>query len=349
MPLSFGCSKTVEDTPELMLEQGDEAVDYSLVECVYGDVEEKITVKCEYKKHGEQEVYFPVSGKLIDRVYVKEGDSVSAGDVLVELSVGDLESRIKDLEYSIARNRLLLGYLDEQQKLDEDSRYYNLVLTGQVDEDRKEEYDEQLERSRKQYEQRRNGYRDSIEFDEAKLRNLKAELSSSRVYAKFNGKVSKVTDRLAGSTSNKEKCIMTIVDDEEGYFEASSKDAEGYFHEGEAVYMKVISGKGKGEYELLPLNMDNWGDSMYFSILSGDSAESLDAGVKGDITVVTQSKKNVLCLPSECIHPAGDDSYVYILNENGQREAAWIVTGISGGGVTEIVSGLKEGDKVIRR
>jgi hypothetical protein len=40
---------------------------------------------------------------------------------------------------------------------------------------------------------------------------------------------------------------------------------------------------------------------------------------------------------------------VYILNENGQREAAWIVTGISGGGVTEIVSGLKEGDKVIRR
>ncbi len=349
--LCFGaCGEEEEGPGQVILESGDDAAEYTLVECIRGDVEEIQTIACQYRKNDEQEVYLPVSGKRIEKVYVQEGDAVKAGDVLVELATGNMASQISELEYRIRRNELLLSYVDEEEDLELRGMYYAFAAMGdRATEDDKADYDKSVENTKTRNEQKRNGYRDSLEFDRKKLAQLRAEYAASRVTAKFDGRVNHVEKGLLGTTSNVETCIMTIVDEAEGYFEAQATDLANYINEDTSLKMQVFTGKGRGEYELVPKDYKSWGDKIYFSILKGENTDSLEAGTRGEISVVTNRKDDVVLLSSDCIRHAGDKYYVYMLNDEGLREVNWIETGIVGDGVTEIVSGLKEGDEVILR
>ena len=216
------------------------------------------------------------------------------------------------------------------------------------EEEDKEDYDKDIERMRKQNEQRANSYRDAIEFDTKKLKNLQTQLAQSRVYAQFDGKVSKVEKGILGTTSNVEKCIMTLVDDQEGYFESEKENLLPYLTD-ETYQMKVMFGNGRGDYEMEARDREKWGEKQYFSIVKGDNIEGLEVDDKGEISVVTARKENTLYLPNECIRNAGDKNYVYVVTEEGLRDVVWVTTGLHGDGITEIVDGLQEGDKVIRR
>ncbi|MCR5250130.1 MAG: efflux RND transporter periplasmic adaptor subunit [Lachnospiraceae bacterium] len=348
IPAVWGCGKKEEEAPPLVLESGDEAAEYSLTECMRGDLEETVSLTCYYRKNAEQEVYFPVSGKQIRKIYVQEGDIVKKGDLLAELAVGNIEDQIDELQYRIRRNELLLAYVDEDEALEIEGRYNNLAyMSGHTDED-KEAYDAELVKLKARNEQRRNSYRDSIEFDKKKLASLQGQLSQSRVYAQFDGKVSKVEKGLIGTTSNVEKCVMTVVDDQEGYFVSEKEELLPYLTE-ESYSMNVMFGNGRGDYELVPRDRESWGEKQYFSIKKGDNIEGLEVDDKGDIRVITARKEDTLYLPSECIRNAGDRNYVYVVTEEGLRDVIWVEVGLHGEGVTEILSGLKEGDKVIRR
>ncbi len=346
--LAGGCENKPEEAPPLVLENGDEAAEYSLTEVMRGTLEETVSIPCYYRKNAEQEVYFPVSGKQIRKICVQEGDVVKKGDLLAELAIGNIEDQIDELQYRIQRNELQLSYIDTDEELDIESRYNSLAYMSKRTEEDKEDYDTDIQRMKDQNEQRRNSYRDSIEFDKKKLANLQTQLSQSRVYAQFDGKVSKVEKGLIGTTSNVEKCIMTVVDDQEGYFESQKEDMISYLNE-DSYYMKVMFGNGRGDYELVPRDKDKWGEKQYFSILKGDNTEALEVDDKGDITVVTARKENALYLPNECIRNAGDKNYVYVVTEEGLRDVIWVTVGLHGDGVTEILDGLNEGDKVIRR
>ena len=343
-----GCAASTGQEPLIVLESGDDEASFTLVECTRDDVQETLPLRCVYTKEDEQEVYFPVSGKLIDKVYVSEGDEVKKGDLLVALAVGNLKADIATLEYRIKRNELQLGYIDEEENLDSQNQYLNYMYMSSGDEDAKSNLDKGLEALKKNNDYRRQSINDSLEFDRKALANLKSEYANSRVYAQFDGKVNKIAENLEGSTSNIEKCIMTIVDNSEGFFVTEDESFSEYFSEDSVVSMRVVSGNGKGDYELVPYNMDNWGEKQYFRIFTGENAESLEAGTKGEMTVVTAEHKNVLCLPSNCVRSAGDSNYVYVVNDEGLKEVVWVEVGLSGNGKTEILSGLNEGDSVIK-
>ncbi|MCR4617936.1 MAG: efflux RND transporter periplasmic adaptor subunit [Lachnospiraceae bacterium] len=346
--VTVGCSTPAAEDPLIVLENGDDEANYTLVQVTRDDVYSTAPLKCVYKKEEEQEVYFPVSGKLIDKVYVSEGDEVKKGDILVELSVGSLKSDIADLEYRIKRNEMLLGYVDEEDALDRQNIYLNYMFGTSMSDDDKEKLNKNLDNLTKANDLKKQGYNDSLEFDRKELAALKAEYANSRVYAQFDGKVSKIAENLEGSTSNVEKCIMTIVDNAEGFFITEDSTLAGYFTEGEAVNMRISSGSGKGNYELVPYDMDSWNEIQTFRILTGENTDSLEAGDKGEMTVITDKREGVLCLPSDCVRSAGEDTYVYVVNDENLREVVWVKTGLSGNGKTEIVSGLSEGENVIK-
>jgi len=95
--------------------------------------------------------------------------------------------------------------------------------------------------------------------------------------------------------------------------------------------------------------MDQWGDKQYFSIASGEKTAELGAGSRGEIYIVTDERKDALCIPVSTVRYAGDDSYVYVINDSGLRDVRWITTGIEYDGKVEVTSGLEEGEKVITR
>ena len=348
MAFTTGCAAE-EEPPLITVESGDDTLDYSFVTCVRDDLYSVVAIKCEYSKNAEQEVYFPVSGKKIDKVYVNIGDEVKKGDVLASLNIGSLKTDIEDLEYSIKRNELLLGYVSEQESLDMQSVYLDFAYGGGFAQGNEEYKDNRLKSITEGNDRTEQGYNDTLEFDKRKLSKLKKDYSDSMVYADFDGTVSYVVDGLEGSTTNIEKCIMRIIDNEEGYFETEASDYVSYFSEGEKLNMKVLFGDGKGEYELLPMNMDQWGDKQYFSIASGEKTAELGAGSRGEIYIVTDERKDALCIPVSTVRYAGDDSYVYVINDSGLRDVRWITTGIEYDGKVEVTSGLEEGEKVITR
>lgn len=74
--------------------------------------------------------------------------------------------------------------------------------------------------------------------------------------------------------------------------------------------------------------------------------ERVKSGMSVSAAVVTDVKQNVLLVPNSSVKSSGDNSYVEML-ENGAPRQMQVRTGLSNDTATEIVSGLKEGDKVI--
>ena len=99
----------------------------------------------------------------------------------------------------------------------------------------------------------------------------------------------------------------------------------------------------------MPYQIDTWGEKQYFSIYDGPENDGIEVNTKGEIHMVLEEKEDVIFLPNECIYKADDKFYVYVLDEQNMQTASWIEIGLVGDTYTEILSGLNEGDMVIKR
>ncbi len=75
---------------------------------------------------------------------------------------------------------------------------------------------------------------------------------------------------------------------------------------------------------------------------------SLPLGASATVTVTCAKTDNALLIPALALQKANDGSqYVYVLNAQNQAEKRTVTTGITNGVSVEILSGLKESEKVI--
>ncbi|GEM_PF-2883267 len=70
-------------------------------------------------------------------------------------------------------------------------------------------------------------------------------------------------------------------------------------------------------------------------------------GLSANIKIITAEKKNVLIVPIESVGSDSSGSFVDLIDEHGNIKKTYVKTGISSDDFTEIVSGLKEGDKIL--
>lgn len=69
-------------------------------------------------------------------------------------------------------------------------------------------------------------------------------------------------------------------------------------------------------------------------------------GVSAKVNITVAEKKDVLCLPNEVINTAADGDFVYVI-KNGTLLKQKVETGVASASMSEIVSGIKEGDQVV--
>ena len=335
-----GCSKATE-APVIVVDDSTDEMAYTLVAAAIDDVILTDKMKCTYVQTSDQEVFFDVTGKYVDKVYVKEGETVKKGDLLCELSSGYLEDEIETLEYNIARNELTLTFLDNKELLDKQ----DVWLLGLSADDAKEK----ISIVEEKYNKERVAVNDALEFDRLELNKRQKELKASRLYASIDGIIYSLKDNLEGSTSKADTVIMKIVDNTDCLFETDQLQFKEYIEKDQIIDMNSVYSSAAGDYQLIPYDYDNWTDKMLFSVYSGPDSAVIDVGTQGTVIIELDRKENVLCLPKETIHFADGESYVYILNEDNMREVKWVETGLIGDTAIEILSGLKEGDKVVRR
>ena len=349
MMLVSSCGST-EEEKLVVVDNSEEDTVYGLISVTKEDVILTKSLTATWIQSKEQEVSFPVGGKRVSKVHVHQGDRVEPGDLLIELSSNNLEGEIDRLEYQIKNNELQLSYLDAAQKFEEADAYNNFVYgTKEIEEDDLKQYEKNKASISEGYRYKREDISDDIEFDKKQLAHVRSELASSRIYSTMSGTVYSVKDELEGSTSRKDEVVMTIVDSSTGHFEMSEPDYVKYFKDGEAVPLSIVYGGAAGSYEVVPYQMDNWGDVQQFEIFSGPDNEGIDVGTSATISVTLDSRKQVLSLPLGAVFHADGKPYVYVLDDNGFRQIQWIETGLEGDTRVEITGGLNENDQVVKQ
>ena len=77
-----------------------------------------------------------------------------------------------------------------------------------------------------------------------------------------------------------------------------------------------------------------------------EGVSGLLSGMFADVTFRTNVSENTLVIPSDAILTSGDTQYVFVA-EDGAARYAEITTGLTGNGVTEVLSGLTEGEQLV--
>lgn len=339
---------TYEEEPIIKVDKKEEEIVYNTDSVTVGPVEKSNSINCQYTQTKEQEVCFTEGGKIIDKVYVREGDRVSKGDILVELKTDNIEEQILDLEYSVKKSQLRLTFIDKNKEFDLDSAHDSLIhsrLTG----DDFCNYDEEVKKIERNYKYQKEDLEDSILFDNKRIEELKKQLSAKTIVSTMDGTVISIEKHLEGSVSKRGAVIMTVADSSNGLFETESPELKEIVKQGDIIQMSIVYGDAKGEYELTPYEMDKWDLKQAFSIVSGPDNEGLEIGTKGTIKIIEDSRENVLRIPFSALYETEDGFYTYTVNSDNLREVRFIEVGLIGDNYVEILSGLNEKEKVIKK
>lgn len=78
-----------------------------------------------------------------------------------------------------------------------------------------------------------------------------------------------------------------------------------------------------------------------------DSDPRLLVGMTANLTIVTDQRENVLLVPNSALLPKGTDRVVQIIGADGQPQEVDVTIGISDGIVSEVLSGLEEGQTIV--
>jgi len=310
-------------------------------------------------------------GGIVTRFFVEEGDYVKAGQKVAEITPGATPVELvrardevrnaalsrENAKMFFERSQKLAGQqlISQQEFFDiktryetENSRFYSAMAQLQV-----------LERG-----SGASGFSADIRLTEedksAIEREAKEAINSMSLTAPIDGIVlSRDTDEGTTvtpiSSAQGGTVIMTLADVSRVLFKGDVDEADiGKIRENtpvrihvEAYLDRTFSGT---LYKIAPLGREK-NNIVNFEVetVIEDPDKLLRVGMSADAEIVLQEHHDVLVIPEGTIYYAGDSTYVYLVDTlavDGRKSAA-VTVGISNGIITEVLSGLTEGQKVI--
>lgn len=308
---------------------------YDLAMADISDVRMTDVINCKYSELATCKYKFEVSGYKVAYVYVQEGDSVEAGQVLARLDVSSLENDVEELNMKIEQTELKIR---QQQELID---YYESKLKDSS----VSLLDREGFRLKKQSaEETLNTYRSDIESAQLTIAYKQKTIDCADLKADVAGSVLYVKENLDSWTSDKDVNVFYVMDASVCAFVATDKNAASYIQVGTPVVIELPDGT---EYDADVSEVDEALSRIVFTLNEPDF--SIAVGTKGIINLVLGESLQTLSVPKMCVFSTEDYDYVYVLSENGVRELSKVTIGVVGDDSVEILSGLSRGDSVILR
>ncbi len=191
--------------------------------------------------------------------------------------------------------------------------------------------------------------KNNIKQKKAALADLKAKINDYVIHASFAGVIAKVNVKKGDSVSSG-TALATLI--------TRQKIAEISLNEVDMAKVKVgqkanltfdaienlnISGE-VAEIDTIGTvsqGVVNYGVKIVFDTQD----ERVKSGMSVSVSIITDVKQNVLLVPNAAVKSNGEQ-YIEVLENNVPRNQT-VETGLSNDTMTEIVSGLKEGEKVV--
>jgi len=327
------------ETPELPLVTPYSGEEYLTAEVTRGDFSHVREVTFSFQATRREKLCFSVTGKEYGAVQVAVGDEVKAGQLVAWLDVSDVEQRIEIVEEEIARLTI---------KLNEAETAYRLALES-----------EKLQGSNSTVASDARAadaafYTASLVLQEGKLAELEAEREGLRLYATIDGTVTYAKALHPGSISNKNDTVVTITDTSSSVFSTLTEHYE-LFSIGSKVtvvsdgieYPCIVRDPSELGMETTEAGKKQGRESVCLEVQGAETPASNSA--KGTVTLILDSREDVLMIPKRAVFRVEDACYVYYEDENGLKNAREIQCGLESDKWIEVISGLEEGDSVILR
>ena len=326
-------------TPELPLVTPYSGEEYITSQVIRGDFSLVKEVTFSFQATRREKLKFSVPGKEYGAIQVSVGDIVEEGQLVAWLDVSDVEQRIEKVETEIARLTI---------KLNEAETAYQLALET-----------ERLQGSGSTVSSDARAadiafYEASLELQEGKLAELETERESLRLYATIGGTVTYAKSLTSDAISNKNDTVVTITDTASSVF-STLTDLYELFPIGDKVtvmsdgveYPCVVRDPAELGMETPESSKEQGRESVCLEVIGAETPSGNSA--KGTVTLVLDSREDVLMIPKHAVFKVEDTYYVYYQDESGLKNAREIQCGLENDKWIEVISGLEEGDSVIMR
>ena len=299
----------------------------------------------------------PSIGGQIARLPVKEGDSVTAGQLLLELWNDDLvaQTALAESEVTSAESRAKSACLQAEVAQREADRQIKLRRSGSASE---EQADKTITRAQS-LQAECKATRAAVETSRARVGVAKANLDRTRLTAPFNGIIAQINGELSEFVTPSPIGIPTppavdIVDVSCFYVTAPIDEVDAAVIDTGLPASISLDAFGDRHFSgrvrrIAPFVLDREKQARTVDIEvifenPDDMAEMLP-GYSADAEVILRTRDNVLHVPTEAVI---DKQQVYVFDPDSKLlEMRNVTTGLANWEQTEIVSGVSEGEQVV--
>jgi HlyD family secretion protein len=193
--------------------------------------------------------------------------------------------------------------------------------------------------------------RNGVETAQIALEQVKLKLQQARIVAPFDGVITAV-DAVVGQTASGTAVTIADLDHLEIVVNMSEVDVN-RLQTGQQVEITLdavtdITLEGSVT-QIAPAGVQSSGVVNYpVTVALTNTAGGVKTGMTANLSIIVDQRENVLTVPNRAVRtiPLGKQKVVALLS-NGQQVQTPVEAGLSNDTVTEIISGLKEGDVVV--
>jgi HlyD family secretion protein len=299
----------------------------------------------------------PSIGGQIAKLPVKEGDNVTAGQLLLELWNDDLVAQtvLAESEVTSAESRAKSACLQAEVAQREADRQIKLRRSGSASE---EQADKTITRALS-LQAECEAARAAVQTSRARVGVAKANLDRTRLTAPFNGIIAQINGELSEFVTPSPIGIPTppavdIVDVSCFYVTAPIDEVDAAAIDVGLPAIISLDAFGDRHFSgrvrrIAPFVMDREKQARTVDVevefTRPEDFKHLLAGYSADVEIVLDARKDTLRIPTQAILD-GKRVFVYLPNRSVIRERS-IQTGLSNWEYSEVVSGLKPGEQVV--
>ena len=345
-----------------------------------GDLILSRDVRCSYQITKQESLSFSLGDVCIDQVYIKEGDSVKAGDLLISLEMEAITQEIASMKHTLTKLQLQKDQLIEKRDLE--FRRLDVMLAEIASElsalealinsvpeattapsgqeeltDVKERYEALLKEQKQQQEVRERigtdyanqirDVEDSIYLQNLRISEKHAAADQRCLFAGISGTVTYLREIKEGQRTIKDQHMVTISDLKSPCIVAKG-DYAAFLPVGKEITVSMLGNQLQAvviDPAQNGIKTEDGTNASYLKLLQPDP--TLTNGSLGSIQIVEDQRNDVLYLDQAAIITSNGETFVYMLDADGLRMIQPVKTGFVCGDYVEILEGLKEGDLVI--
>lgn len=316
------------------------------------DIRKTTVVTGKIEPRNEVNVKPQISG-IITEILKEAGETVQEGEVIAKVKV------IPDMgSLSAAQSRLRLAEINRKQAQTDYDREKTLFDKGLVAADEYDKIAQALRQAREEV----DAAQDNLEVVRDGVSKSNASASSTLIRSTITGLILDIPVKVGNSvilanTFNDGTTIATVANMNDLIFRGNIDETEvGRLSTG--MTMKITIGalqdlKFDARLEYIAPKATDQNGANQFEIKAAvnlpSNATNIRSGYSANAEIVLAEAKNVLAVQESAIEFDGDDTYVYVIKGDGEKqtyERRKVQTGISDGINIEIRSGVKPNERI---